>query len=155
MAARGVRSPPRNSYRVRELGSAPEFVLDVLAEDRHLAEARGKRRIYEEMGVREYFAYDPLGRTMARQPGGRRMRGERLAGGVYRELPREADGSIRGEVLGLDLRVKRRETEPEWRQLRFTEPSTGDDLPTSLEVHALRIKAEQRSEAALRDIERF
>ena len=155
MAAWGIRRPPRSSYRVWDVGRAPEFVLDVLAEDRHLAEARGKRRIYEEMGVREYFVYDPLGRTMASQPGGRRLRGERLAGGVYRELPREADGSIRSEVLGLALRVKRRETSPEWRQLRFRIPETGEDLPTASEERALRIEAEQRTESALRDIERF
>ena len=77
------------------------------------------------------------------------MKGERLEGGAYREIPEAADGSVRSEVLGLDLRVKRREREPEWRELRFRHPETGEDLPSHEEEHANRIEAtrQARSEA--------
>ena len=76
------------------------------------------------------------------------MKGKRLRGGIYRAIPRLRDGSIRSEVLGLDLRVKRREREPGWRELRFRIPETGKDLPTLLEVHLARIESNRPAQAA-------
>ncbi len=144
MAVRDVRSKRRGSYRVREEGKAPDFVLEVLSNSTHLADQVAKRKTYAGMGVREYFLYDPLGRTIGRGSEGRRLKGERLEGGAYREIPEATDGSVRSEVLGLDLRVKRREREPEWRELRFRHPETGEDLPSHEEEHAMRIEAERR-----------
>ena len=46
-----------------------------------------RRTRYARMGVQEYFRYDPLGQTMARKHGARRLIGERLVDGVCRELP--------------------------------------------------------------------
>ncbi len=95
------------------------------------------------MGVRECFLHDPLGRTMA---SGRRLKGERLEGGACREIPEATDGSIRSEVLGLDLRVKQRE-----RELRFRHPETGEDLPSHEEEHAKRVEATRQAQPAGRE----
>ena len=125
MVVRGVPTGLRSSYRVREDGKPPDFVLEVLSKSMHLKDEGEQRRAYARMGVREYFRYDPRGRTMARRLGGRRLIGERLVGGPYREIPQAEDGSVRSEALGLDLRVRRGETEPHWRELRFRDSATG------------------------------
>ena len=144
MVVHGVSSRRRSSYRVWEEGKAPDFVLEVLSDSTHVKDEIDKRKVYAAMGVREYFLHDPLGRAMASAEGDRRLQGERLRDGVYRAIPRSLDGSIRSEVLGLDLRVKRREREPGWRELRFRVPETGEDLPTLLEERLARIEAERR-----------
>ena len=87
------------------------------------------------MGVREYFRYDPKGTTMARRTG-HRLEGERLADGLWKPLERLGPERILSAVLGLELRVKREEREPDFRELRFRNPSTGEDLRTHSEAEA-------------------
>ena len=148
MVVRGVHSGLRGSYRVFEEGKAPDFVLEVLSKSTHLNDEGDKRKAYARMGVHEYFRYDPRGRTMARKPGGRRLVGERLEGGAYRELPRGPDGSIYSEALGLYLRVRRQDSEPHWKELRFWDPATGEDLRTFEEEREERVRANLEAKAA-------
>ena len=145
MVVRGVPSRRRGSYRAWEEGKAPDFVLEVLSDSTHEADEDDKRKAYAGMGVRECFLYDPLGRIMAAKRGGRRLQGMCLEGGAYREIPFRADGSVRSEVLGLDLRVRRRGRDAEWRELRFRDPAAGEDLPTYEEWHARWTEANRQA----------
>lgn len=148
MVVLGVQSRRRGSYRVWEEGKAPDFVLEVLSGSTHSADADDKRKKYAEMGVKEYFLDDPLGRTMARAPSAQRLTGEHLEGGTYREIPWGTEGTIPSEALGLDLRVKRQERQPRWRELRFRDPLSGEDLPTHEEEHSRRIEATRQAPVA-------
>ena len=141
MVIRGMQLREMGSYRVSQEGTVPGFVLEVLSKGTYVANGARKRTAYARMGVQEYFRYDPLGQTMAREHGGRRLIGERLVDGVYRELPIGPRGTIRSEVLGLDVRVRHQEREPGWRELRFRDPKTGDDLPTRQEGRRQQIAA--------------
>ena len=153
MVVQGVSPRRRSSYRVWEEGKAPDFVLEVLSGSTSASDQVDKRKTYAAMGVREYFLFDPLGHAMASAPSGRRLKGERLLGGIYRDITPFPDGSIRSVVLGLDLRVKRREQGPGWRELRFRDPETGEDLPTLVEERAERIEANRQALAARSEAE--
>ena len=132
----GVSGHSRESYRIwAEGGRAPDFVLEVLSRTTHLKDEKDKREAYQEMGVREYFRYDPKGTTMARRTG-HRPEGERLADGLWKSLERQGPERILSAVLGLELRVKREEREPDFRELRFRNPRTGKDLRTHSEAEA-------------------
>ena len=145
----GVEGRPRKSYRVWHEGRAPDFVLEVLSLSTHVKDAERKRETYREMGVREYFRYDPEGGTMAKD-GGPRLVGERLADGSWNELDLGEDGSILSDVLQLDLRVRRRETVGKWRELRLRDPKTGKDLPTVAETKRRAERAERWAEREAR-----
>ena len=126
----GLGTHNRSSYFVWEEGKPPDWVLEV-ASPRKQAEDRGyKRRYYAEMGVPEYWMFDPKGDLYP--PGIPRLQGLKLVGGEYRPLEsRVVDGewTIRSEVLGLDIRV-------DGELLRFRDIATGRDVQRRSEVEA-------------------
>ena len=142
MVVRGVHSGIRGSYRIWEEGRSPDFVLEVLSKGTHWRDFDPKREKYADMGVSEYFRYDPLGR--AASIGSQvRLVGETLVDGEYRSIARAPDASVRSEVLELDLRVRRNGSHPLWRELRFRDPVTGEDLPTQEEEREMRTRERQ------------
>ncbi len=136
----GLGTHNRSSYFVWEEGKPPDWVLEV-ASPRKQAEDRGyKRRYYAEMGVPEYWMFDPKGDLYP--PGIPRLQGLKLVDGEYRPLEsRVVDGewTIRSEVLGLDIRV-------DGELLRFRDVATGRDVLRRSEVEA----AIERYQAATR-----
>ena len=156
MVVLGVEGHLRNSYVIsKEGGQAPDFVLEVLSRSTHLTDQVEKREAYESMGVQEYFQYDPKGKTLCEQTG-YRLQGERLEGGRWEMMERQGGERVYSEVLGLELRVKRREREPGFRELRFRNLRTGSDLPTYDEAQerANAERAAREREAARADAER-
>ena len=135
--ALGVPKTTRNSYRVwDEGGVVPAFVVEVASASTSARDATGKRATYEEMGVAEYWRFDPLGKRVRQG-----LEGWRLERGCY-ERVREASaaGWYRSEVLGLELRA-------EGWLLRFRDPVSGRDLLTHSEAGRALQEAERRAEA--------
>ncbi len=87
MVVHGVPSRRRGSCRVWEEGKAPDFVLEVLSDSTNAKDESDKRKEYAAMGVREYFLYDPLGRSMVSAKGGSTLEGETSSGW---DLPRDS-----------------------------------------------------------------
>ena len=108
----------RKSYRIwDEGGVVPNFVVEVASESTSRRDATTKLSTYEQMGVREYWRFDPLGTLI---PG--RLAGSRLEGGQYQPVRAvRAAGWHRSEALGLELRAER------WL-LRFHDPLLGAGL---------------------------
>ena len=135
----GAGKRSRESYRAwDEGGVVPAFVAEVASPSTSRRDATGKRTIYEDMGVHEYWRFDPLGRRIREG-----LAGWRLVGGRY-ERVREAGeaGCYRSEVLGLELRA-------EGWLLRFRDPILGRDLLTHSETsRALQGAKRDRDEAA-------
>ena len=92
----------RRSYRIDEWGVVPSFVLEVASESTAARDLGEKRRMYERMGVEEYWRLDKDGQYY-----GEPLIGERLVAGEYQrlDLHREANGDSwsRSQVLGLDF----------------------------------------------------
>ena len=131
----GVERRDRRTYRTWEEGKAPDFVLEVVSTSTVHRDLDTKRRIYESLGVREYFLFDPSGDTM--QPV---LQGYRLDWGRYEPLPALEPLVVRSPVLGLELWVDSR------RHLRMRDSVTGEDLPSADESEAGRREAESRAE---------
>ena len=146
LLAFGPPSGPRQSYKHWEEGKAPDFVLEVLSADNWRNDIERKPVLYAELGVREYWTFDPRG---VRTDGGPALEGWRLGGsGTRTPITPSPSGGSRSDVLGLDLFAS-------GRLLRFRDPATGEILPDHVESEAmrrretaLRTAAESRADAA-------
>jgi Uma2 family endonuclease len=131
---RGVPKRNRRVYKMWEEGRAPDVVIELTSRSTRDEDLGSKRWIYAEMGVREYFLFDPLGDYL--QPP---LRGYSLTGDEYTRIA--GDGArILSETLGLELRIV-----DGW--LRLANPTTGELLltPEELAAEVERLRAELRS----------
>ena len=140
---------PRDSWLVWREGKAPDFVMEIASQSTWRRDVAQKRDIYAEMGVSEYWRFDPTGRFFTPP-----LVGERLVDTGYQQLPVVADeaGILRGysAVFELDICVR------PGLDLRLFDPTTGQWLPTHQESEAGRQAAEvalQSSEASRRSAE--
>ena len=110
----GLGLGPRNrsSYFVWKEGKPPDWVLEVASPSTQADDLGVKRCRYAEIGVPEYWMFDPKGGVYP--PGTPRLQGLKLADGKYIPLPWQlADGGrmIHSEVLGFG-RVRGRRAAP-------------------------------------------
>ncbi len=136
----GVENRPRRSYRVwEENHKKPSWILEITSASTRHKDERDKPLTYAQMGVSEYFQYDPSGDYL-HPP----LRGRRLVGEQYELLSVEEreEGmiTVSSEVLGLDLRIF-----PEG-QLRFFDPQRGEYLRSPEESERERLQERQRAE---------
>ena len=133
----GVPKTTRNSYRVwDEGGVVPAFVVEVASASTSGRDATGKRATYEEMGVAEYWRFDPLGRRVRQG-----LEGWRLEGACYERVRAAGEAAwYRSEVLGLELRA-------EGWLLRFRDPVSGRDLLAHSEAGRALQEADRRAES--------
>ena len=117
--------PERRVWRTwAEGGRFADFVLEVTAESTRGRDEGAKKDLFAQLGVREYWRFDPEGEYLDPI-----LKGYRLdADGRYQPLMlEERDGTLcHGSLLGLELRLK-------GERLRFFDPGGGSYLPTSRE----------------------
>lgn len=142
LVAFGPPSGPRQSYKHWLEGKAPDFVLEVLSADTWRTDVERKPAIYADLGVREYWIFDPRG---IRADGGAPLEGWRLGPAGRRQAVPSKSGAYRSDVLGLDL-IRH------GRLLRFRDPETGDVLPDWVELEQIRRDESTAREAAERRI---
>jgi Uma2 family endonuclease len=124
----------RTKYLLWEEGQAPCFVLETTSESTRRRD-KEKKEIYLQLGVAEYFQFDPLGDYL--DP---RLQGVRLEGGRYYAAQPERDGSLLSRTTGVLFRA-------EGDRLRLTDATTGALLLRNEEkTRALR-KSEERIRA--------
>ena len=91
------------NYWVWEVGKAPDFALEVASPSTASNDLGRKRELYAELGIAEYWRFDPTGGELYGQP----LVGERLVDGEYQpyELRPGDDGSVSAysELLNLDF----------------------------------------------------
>ena len=136
----GVPKHKRPIYKQWEEGVTPAFVLEVASRGTWREDEGRKAKLYERLGVREYFQHDPTGEYL-----GLRLKGRRLVRGAYEPLPavEYLDGAslLRSDTLELDVKVKGEE-------ICFLEPGTGRRILKYAELDAARQAAESRAETA-------
>ena len=135
LVAFGAGARPRSSYKLwRE--PVPDLVLELLSPKTWRRDVGAKPGLYEALGVREFWLFDPLGKLP------RAVNGWRLdAGGAYAPVPALPDGGCRSAVLGLDLVAR-------GAGFRFRDPATGELLPDHAETAAALRAAETARQAA-------
>ncbi len=122
LVAFGLGAHNRSTYLVWKEGKPPDWVLEVASPSTVGRDLDAKRRIYAEMGVPEYWQFDPQGGLFPL--GAPRLQGLALVDGEYEPLParlERGERTIRSPVLGLDLRA-------EGGLIRFRDPVTGKDI---------------------------
>jgi Uma2 family endonuclease len=122
----------RRTYLLWEEGQAPCFVLETTSLSTRWKDEE-KKEIYEQLGVDEYFQFDPCGEYL--DP---RLQGVRLMGGQYRPVQPEPDGSLLSQATGVLFRV-------EGDRLRLTDAATGKPLLRNEEMEVARRQAEQKA----------
>ena len=140
--ALGVSSEIRQLYKVWEEGKVPDFVIEFASLHTADYDAAGKRDLYESLGVREYWLYDPQGGFHAP-----RLQGFVLEEGRYEPIePEQRVGVQRAlcsEVLGVELHF-------DGERLRVWDPVRKQYLLTPKEAKQGRQEAERVAREAER-----
>ena len=130
-----------NTYLLWEVGKPPDFILEIGSPSTGTVDTGRKRDLYAEIGVGEYWRFDPSGGDFYGEP----LVGERLVDGEYErfELRHEDDGAVRSHSEALNLELQ-------WidGELRFWDPVKGERLLNQQEEHDERVRAQARADAA-------
>jgi len=128
---RGVPKGDRRIYKLWEEGAPPGIVIEISSRQTWREDWYTKLRLYEKLGVQEYFIFDPEYDYLP-DP----LIGWRLEEGEYAPVE-VVEGKVRSEVLELEW-VDTGET------LRLLDPQTGQYLqtPTEAMVEVARLREE-------------
>lgn len=140
---KGAIKRDRKVYKLWEEHRTPCLVVEVTSDTTRDEDLSDKLTVYEQLGVEEYFLFDPLGDYL--DP---RLQGHWLVNGRYRPAPLEADGGLVSRTAGVRFQI-------EGKHLRLTETSSGRPL-LRYEEHAARaLQAEARASDLEREIARL
>ena len=100
MVVLGIAPPRDTSYRLWEVGKAPDLVMEMSSRAPHRQDQFHKHDLYAELGIREYWLHDPHGGYL--EP---RLQGWRLEAGLYQPIagelrPELGAETFHSEVLG-------------------------------------------------------
>lgn len=131
-----VKGAPAGRRRVfkawEEGGRLPCFVLEITSRSTRRDDLGEKMTKYrDELGVPEYFLFDPHGEWIPE-----RLRGFVLKDGTYHPIEPNSAGRLVSHELGLELGVQD-------GHLRFYLPGTSEPLPTRME-RSVRAEAQVR-----------
>ncbi len=128
------------NYWVWIVGKVPDFVIEVASPSTKENDLGHKRDLYAELGIPEYWRFDPTGGELYGQP----LVGERLIDGEYQpyNLHTEPDGTVwsRSELLHLDFYWY-----PDEEEFDVLDPETGRTIDKlEIEREALLVEREAR-----------
>jgi Uma2 family endonuclease len=136
---RGVPNRRRRTYKVWEEGKAPDVVFEVSSRGTWGDDLKRKWKLYERLGVKEYFIFDPEYDYLVKSFG-QTLLAYRLVEGKFTELD-----VIGGRVFSQELRLELVDT---GETLRLFDPQAGRFLPTRSDIRDARQQAEVRAETA-------
>jgi Uma2 family endonuclease len=130
----GVPKRRRRTYKLWEEKRPPTFVLEVTSRGTRYEDKGLKKEIYSELGVSDYFLFDPEADYL-KPP----LQGFRLVGGDrYERIAPDKAGRLYAESLGLYLTI-------EGGRLRLIDPATGERLLRPEEARAAAREATARA----------
>jgi Uma2 family endonuclease len=119
----------RDNYKIWEEGQVPSVIFELTSEGTREQDKIFKRTLYEQLGVQEYWLFDPKREWIAGQ-----LQGYRLRGDLYEPI---TDG--RSEPLQLRL-------QPEGQLLTFYREDTGEKLLAPEELAQALEQAQSQAE---------
>jgi Uma2 family endonuclease len=131
---RGVSKAPRRIYKLWEEKVTPCTIFEVTSRGTRWEDAAEKKGLYEFLGVREYFMFDPLAEYL--KP---RLQGFRLIEGRYAPIAPSRGGALVSDELGVILR-------PVDYYLRVVDPTTNAIIPSMEEAAEQAEEARQQAE---------
>lgn len=133
----GVEPGGRDNYKIWEEGQIPRVIFEITSESTRNKDTGFKYSLYEQLGVEEYWLFDPRGEWIPEQ-----LRGYRLQNDTYTPI-------LDQHSTALSLRLSIEDT-----LITFYRDDTGDRLPLPDELAdalttavAARLAAEQQAEA--------
>jgi Uma2 family endonuclease len=129
----------RRIFKIWEEGKAPDVVFETTSLSTRRNDQVIKPQLYRQLGVKEYFLYDPNGEYL--RPA---LQGYRLEGEDYTQLEPDAGGALQSRELGLLLRL-------EGRDLAMFDAHTGERLQTDAEAYFAKAEAADRRASAAED----
>jgi Uma2 family endonuclease len=126
---KGVPKHVRRVYKLWEEGKGPDVIIELSSRSTRIQDVREKRALYEELGVQEFYIFDPLGEYL--EPP---LRTHHLVNGVY-EITNGTQ--MYSSVLGLELRV-------EGNTLRLFDPVRREYLLTPPELAEQVVELDER-----------
>ena len=123
--------PPggRDSYKVWEEGQVPQVIFEMTSQGTQKQDQEQKKNLYEQLGILEYWLFDPKGEWIEEK-----LRGYRLEDETYQLIP---DGI--SQPLGLRVAV-------EGEVLGFYRLDTGEKLLTPTELAEQLQQERQRAD---------
>ena len=132
MVVKGVEPKPlRNFFKTWEERATPAVIFEITSPSTADEDIIAKFELYQRLGVKEYFLFDPRHEYLD-QP----LLGYRLIGGRYEALRPSADGCLVSSELQMKLC-------PEGSELALIDFKTGKRVPTPAETHQLWKQAEE------------
>ncbi|MCV3214821.1 Uma2 family endonuclease [Plectonema radiosum NIES-515] len=135
----------RDNYKIWEEGQVPSVIFEMTSSGTKDQDQIFKKTLYEQLGVKEYWLFDPKCEWQEEQ-----LRGYRLRGEIY-----ETISDNRSEPLQLRLQA-------EGRLINFYREDTGekllipDELAQALRQEVVaRQQAEERAEQAQAEVEQL
>ena len=126
----------RLSYKLWEEPKTPDLVAEVLSEKTWRRDLTVKSALYQDLGVREFWVLDVIGKLPAPVMG-MRLNSNRM----YEPIPPSPDGALASELLGCELLDND-------RNFRFRDLATGELVPDYTESEQMRVTAEAEANAA-------
>ena len=127
----------RRIFRTWVEERTPDVVFEVTSRGTSSDDIVTKPPIYERIGVKEYFLYDPTGSYLTPA-----LQGYRLLDGSFVAISEE-NGRLRCEMLGIDLRL-------DGRALRMTDAETDESLLTEAQSERQAKEVERQATEAER-----
>ncbi|GAX37964.1 Uma2 family endonuclease [Nodularia sp. NIES-3585] len=124
-----VQPGGRDNYKVWEEGQVPQVVFEMTSKGTQKQDQEQKKLLYEQLGILEYWLFDPKGEWI-----NEKLQGYRLQDEIYHPV---TDGL--SQPLGLRLEV-------EGELLRFYRLDTGAKLLIPTELAELAEQQRQRAE---------
>jgi len=117
----GIPKKSRRTYKTWEEQKSPTVIFEVTSRGSRVEDLGNKKYLYANLGVEEYFLYDPL-KEYLRPP----LQGFRLQGSDYLPLEADSSGALLSQKLGLRIQL-------EANGIALTDTATGERLSRPLE----------------------
>lgn len=110
---KNIRRGNRRTYKIWVEGKAPDVVIETTSRRTRRKDIEEKPSLYAQLGVKEYFLFDPHGEYLDPP-----LQGHRLVRGEYQRLEHEAERADREAEARQRETKARRATEAELVRLR-------------------------------------